>query len=104
MELVEYPIAIGLQQYRGANARKRQQMVERARLAQILETHINKLVKVQTEPIKTYDYSSISRDTGLPLDTVQDICFSIDCGHNGLTAAKPGLTVAQALELMDQGS
>ena len=87
--MVTYPIQVKRSTYRGADPRKRQKAAEQNRIATKLETHINALLKSQTAPIQVYFYHQIAAETGFSENTVRELCFSIDGGHNGFKAIKP---------------
>lgn len=101
--MVTFPIRIARAGYRGSDLRKRQKALERNRLASTLESKINEMLANQTDPIRTYLYHEIASETGIGYETVRDLCFSIDCGSNGFTAYKRGLTLEQALDKAGKG-
>lgn len=86
--MVTYPIHVSRNRYRGGDKRKQAKAADDNRIAVELEEHINRLLLAQTQDVKVYDYSEISRDTGYSEKTVRDHCFSIAGGHNGFTATK----------------
>jgi hypothetical protein len=96
--VVTHPIHVKRSSYRGTDPKKRQKAAEQNRIAAELESHINALLRNQTDPIQVYLYYEIAAATGHSEDTVRDLCFAIDGGHNGFTAIKPGLTYEQAME------
>jgi len=100
--MVTYPISIARDNYRGANTKKKSKAAQTNSAASILESFINEKLKSQEEPIYGYDYHEISSQTGIPLETVQELCFSIDCGSGGFTAIKHGLTYEKAMELHEK--
>ncbi len=100
--MVEYPIHISRQRYKGSNPRRREKVNESNRIAAQLEQHINERLKAQQSSIQVYMYHEISADTGVPLDVVSDLCFSIDCGSHGFTAIRPSMTSQQAMAEMDE--
>ncbi|MHB1188241.1 hypothetical protein [Thiobacillus sp.] len=89
--MATYPIQVKRFAYRGSDPRKRQKADEQNRIATKLETYINALVKSQTAPIQMYFYHQIATETGFSENTVRELCFSIDGGHNGFKAIKPSL-------------
>lgn len=97
--MVTYPIHVRRDGYRGKDPRKRLRADTTNRIASELEKHINKLLKEQQEPITSYDYHTIARATGHDAETVRTLCFSIDCGHNGFTAVKHGLSFDEAWDM-----
>jgi hypothetical protein len=97
--MVTYPIRVKRASYRGVNAKKCEQAAEYNRIASELEAYINNLLKEQSAPVQSYIYGEIAAATGYDEKDVREICFSIDCGHNGFTAVRRGLTYEQAEEL-----
>lgn len=86
--MVIYPIYVPRRNYRGANPSKRQKTVERNLIAAKLEEHINARVLQQTSEYQIYLYHEIAHETGFDIEIVREICFGIDCGHNGFTVAR----------------
>lgn len=101
--MVTYPIHVKRSGYRGADRRKREKVSEHNHIASELETYINRLLKEQQAPVQSYLYYEIAAATGYPEDVVRELCFSIDCGHNGFTAIRSGLSLDQAMELSQRG-
>lgn len=102
--MVTYPIRVQRSTYRGGNPRKREKAAEDSRLAAQLEHHINDQLKAQEDPIRVYSYHEIASQTGISEEDVRRLCFSIDCGHNGLTAIKSGMTLDEAMECQNRDS
>ena len=96
--MVQYPIRVSGESYRGTNARKKSKAAQTNLIARELETFINEKLKAQEEPIYSYSYHEVSGQTGIPLEMVEKLCFSIDCGSGGFTAIKHGLTYEQAMK------
>jgi hypothetical protein len=96
--LVRYPIRLYASRYRGSDGRQRGNAAKNARAAQVLEGHINALLRIQQKPIQNYSYADIARDTGIDLQDVERLCYQIDGGGHGLTAIKSGLSMQQALD------
>jgi hypothetical protein len=96
--MVTYPIYVNRATYRGADKRKRQQAADYSSDASLLEDFCNALLEKQTAAIQTYDWWDISRGCGLSLDRVAELGYSIAGGSNGFTAARRGLSPAQAIE------
>lgn len=86
--MASYPIHIARDSYRGSDARKRQKAAEHNRDVAELEREINKMLRLQPEPVKVYDWATIARDTGFSYDFVKKVGYSIDGGSNGFTATK----------------
>lgn len=101
--MVTYPIYVKRDGYSGRDPRKMEKRRDYNRCAAELEQHINGLLENQVAPIQTYLYHQIAAATGYPLETVRDVCFSIDCGHNGFTAVKKGMTYEQAIAAAEMG-
>lgn len=101
--MVTFPITVKKSLYRGSDARKKAKALELNGTAARLESFINDKLKNQIEPIRIYSYFEISRETGVPESVVRDLCFSIDCGHNGFTAIKAGLSFDEAWQQHNGG-
>lgn len=100
--MVTFPISVGRDSYRGNDARKRSKAAQHNRDAMALEQAANDLLRNQEEPIKNYRWHELCQASGLSLDTIKRLGFSIDCGHNGYTAIKPGLSLDEATNLLHQ--
>lgn len=100
--MVTFPISVGRNGYRGNDARKRAKATQYNQDAAILEQAANDLLRNQVEPIHSYRWHELCKATGLNIETVRRLGFSIDCGHNGYTAIKPGLTLDEATQLMHE--
>lgn len=96
--MVTFPIRVTRNRYAGSNPRKRAEATETNRIAAELEKYINNQLETQTEPTKTYLYHDIATATGYDVAIVRDLCFAIDCGHNGFTALKVGMSFEQATQ------
>lgn len=103
LKLITYPISVKRSNYRGSDRRKCEKALETNRVAALLEKYINEKLKKQKAPIQWYLYYEIAEETGIPIEEVSDLCFSIDCGHNGFTAIKTGLTFEQAMVMNERG-
>jgi hypothetical protein len=102
--VVTHPIRVAYDSYRGNQERRRIKCDRHNALALKLEQHINDLLLNQQEAISQYLYHDIARVFSVPVDTVRNICFVIDGGHNGFTALRKGLTLDQAMQEMDGAS
>jgi hypothetical protein len=102
--LVTHPIRVARLSYRGTIARKRENAADQNRIAAALETYINARLKSQTRAVQSYLYHEIAEATGHALETIRDLCFSIDGGHNGFTAYKSGMTFEEALDAAAKGN
>lgn len=101
--MVTFPIGIRRDHYRGSDQRKRLKAADRNRIAAALEGYINELLQGQTTPICVYSFADISEATGISYERVRELGHSIDCGSNGFTAYRRGLTLDDALNLAAQG-
>jgi len=63
----------------------------------------NARLKAQTRPIQQYLYHQIASDTGHSVETIRELCFSIDGGHRGFTAFKSGMSAEQAMDAAARG-
>ena len=86
--MVTYPVHVPRKGYSGGKAAIRQKVVMRNRIAAELERHINEKIAEREEETQVYLYYEIARDTGYDVETVKDILFGVDCGHNGFTVSK----------------
>ncbi len=86
--MVSYPIRVERKSYRGSDPKKQRKVAERNRIAAELEKYINS--QIVKDGGGVYLYGFIAHETGYDEKLVREICFSIDCGHNGFTVAEPG--------------
>lgn len=100
--MVTFPVSVARDSYRGNDARKRSKAAQNNRDATALEQAANNLLRDQAEPIKSYRWHELCQASGLSLDTVKRLGFSIDCGHNGFTAIRQGLSLDEATRLSHQ--
>ena len=91
-ELVTYPVHVRRDTYRGSNAKKQAKAAETNRYASRIEQAANRLIQAQQEAIRSYHWMEISEESDVPYEIVRDLGFSIDCGSNGFTAIRPGLS------------
>lgn len=101
--MVTYPIRIVRDGYRGSDSKKRAKAQQRNELASRLEAHINEKLRNQSEPIHVYSYHEIASETGIDLETVRSLGYSVDAGSGGFTAYRLGLTQEQAMNLAAEG-
>ena len=102
--MVAYPISVRRNNYRRSNASKRAKAQQENRIASILEDHINSQLRAQASPVQDYQYHAIARETGIDERVVRDLCFSIDCGHNGFTAYRQDLSLQEASDFLHAGA
>lgn len=100
--MVTYPAYVGRESYSGSNQRLRAKASSHNRDAVKLEHYVNELLQKQAEPIRTYLWHEIAQGVGLSYDVVEKLGYSIDCGSNGFTAIKLGMTYEQAMAAIDQ--
>lgn len=98
--MVQHPIYVPRQNYRGRDQKKLQKVIEHNRVAADMERKINDLLLQQPEPVRSYLWMEISELTGYSYETVRDLGFGIDCGHNGFTAWRHDLTYEQAMSTL----
>lgn len=98
--MVRHPIYVPRQNYRGRDQKKLRNVIERNQIAADVERKINELLLKQTEPVRSYLWMEISNLTGYPYETVRDLGFAIDGGHNGFTAWHHDLTYEQAMFML----
>ena len=97
--MVKHPVHTQRSSYRGNDLKKRQKAADENRVSAAIETHINKLLLEQKDPIYSYLYAIISHETGYSLGQVEEACYQIDCGSNGFTVVRHDLTFDQAIAL-----
>lgn len=102
--MVKYPITVGRIGYRGNNPSRRMKIAYQNEIAAKLESAINELLLKQEQPIQSYLYHEISSITGYSVEQVRELCFSIDCGHNGFTAIRHDLSYEEASKEMHNQS
>lgn len=93
-----YPIHVARRNYGGADPKKRAKAAEYNRDAALLESCANDLLRKQTEPVQSYLWMELASATGLTLDRVAELGFSIDGGSNGFTAWRCDLGYEAAME------
>lgn len=98
--MITYPARVHRDTYRGSNQRRMIKRDQHNRYAVTIENAVNRLLLAQTEPIRTYLWMEISEESGVPFDIVKDLGYSIECGSNGFTATRPGLSEDEYLEAM----
>ena len=89
--MVEYPIKVLWKYYKGSKEPLRSKVIAHNRLASKLEDYVNrKIEKEQEYQVQSYTYASIAFALNLPLKTVHDVLFRLDCGSTGFTVFKKG--------------
>ncbi|MGY8829216.1 MAG: hypothetical protein ACKVIS_06645 [Pseudomonadales bacterium] len=91
-ESVQFYVQVGAITHRGSNAKKQAKAAETNRYASRIEQAANRLIQAQQEAIRSYHWMEISEESDVPYEIVRDLGFSIDCGSNGFTAIRPGLS------------
>lgn len=86
--MVTYPIRVPRDHYKGRNPRRLQKRSENNRIAQELENYLNRAIEKDDANMQKFIYGFIAVDTGYSEETVRNILFGVDCGHNGLTVIK----------------
>lgn len=90
--MVSYPIYVARNSYRGNDKKKRAKASQDNQDAARIEEACNRLIQNQTQPIQSYLWMEVSRESGVDYETVRRLGYSIDGGSNGFTASKPGLS------------
>jgi hypothetical protein len=93
--MVTHPISVARSYYRGNDPKKRAKRDRENTVAALLESKINEMLLAQDSPVRAYVYHEIALATGVDIELVRKLCYSIDCGSNGFTAIKPGMTLEQ---------
>ncbi|WP_355585784.1 hypothetical protein [Xanthomonas cannabis] len=95
--MITHPIHVSARQYRGNDPKRLRKHSEESSAAMALERLINGMLLEQERPVQIYLYYDIARASGYPIELVRKLCFAIDCGGNGFTAIKPGMTYEEAM-------
>jgi hypothetical protein len=101
--MVTYPINVRRDNYRGNDARKRQKVIDKNLAATEIERVVNEMLRTQVEPVRSYGWHEIANATGLSMDVVASLGYSIDCGSNGFTAYRHDLGYQKSLEMSELG-
>ncbi|MEG6504487.1 MULTISPECIES: hypothetical protein [Nitratidesulfovibrio] len=91
--MVVYPIRVHVKGYSGSNQRKREKLHNDIAVARKLEEYTNTEFKRRMElgvDSCVFLYANIARATGVDVETVSRLMFSVDCGSNGFTICAPG--------------
>lgn len=102
--MVQYPIRVPQNNYRGSNPKKRAKAIEANLTAQKIEAAANALLLKQTEPVRSYLWMEISQASGCAYEVVKELGYGIDCGSGGFTAIRHDLTYQQAMAMIDSGA
>jgi hypothetical protein len=98
--VITSPVHVRREMYRGSDPKKRKKAQEHNALAVRIEDVANRLINEQTDAICSYLHHDIARELGEDPDMVRRLGFSIDGGHNGFTAVRPGITQAELDQAM----
>ena len=98
--MVKRLIYVPRQSYRGRDRKNLQKVIEYNQIAADMERKINDPLSQQTEPVRSYLWVEISELTGYLYETVRDLGFGIDGGHNDFTAWRHDLTYEQAMSML----
>ena len=90
--MVSYPVYVSRNSYRGNDRRKKARASQDNQDAARIEDACNRLIKKQTQPVQSYLWMEVSRESGVDYETVRRLGYSIDGGSNGFTATRPGMT------------
>ena len=83
--MVTYPISLRRDQYCGADKKKRAKAQAHNSNVTKLERYINDKLLNQIEQVQPYYWTVIAHETGMSIEMVKNLGFSIDCGHHGFT-------------------
>ncbi len=86
--MVEYPIKVPRDGYRGSQPRRKAKQCETNQIAEWLEKYLNDKIAADPTERQVYIYGFIASDLGLRTEVVRDILFGVDGGHNGLTVVR----------------
>ncbi len=85
--MVTYPVRINVKQYRGKKQKLQFQYQQKLEIATKIERYLNE--RMADCAVQTFDYFEIAEDLYLCKETVRDILFAVDGGHNGITIMNP---------------
>jgi hypothetical protein len=92
--MVDYPVRVPSDYYRGRNEKRRRKADRYNDIAERIENYLNlKIREEQDQEAQSYFYSEIALELGFTVDEVCNVLFSIDCGSNGLTVYKEGAPI-----------
>jgi hypothetical protein len=83
--MVKYPIHVERDGYRGRDPRKLRKSQDYNDDARMLEEFVNR--EIEENGPGQFLYGTIARAVGLSKERVQQIMFSVDCGHNGFVVS-----------------
>ncbi len=84
--VVNYPISVDRDPYRGSNPRRLEKQRAYDRDAARLEEVANRMIERDGPGI--YLYGFIAREAGMSEDRVREIMFTVAGGHNGFTVGR----------------
>lgn len=90
--MVSYPVYVARNPYRGNDKKKTAKASQDNQDAARIEEACNRLIQNQTQPVQSYMWLEVSRESGVDYETVRRLGYSIDGGSNGFTATRPGMT------------
>ena len=102
--MIQHPIRVPRNNYRGSDPKKRTKANEANLAAKKIEVAANALLLKQTEPIRSYIWMEISQASGCSYEVVKQLGYGIDCGSGGFTAIRHDLTYQQAMAMIDTGA
>ncbi len=81
-------IYIPVKEYSGSNPKKRQKHNQSANVAIEMETYLNRRLRDHDSGPLVIMYSEIAKDINQPIKLVEEIGFSFQGGHDGITLTK----------------
>jgi hypothetical protein len=86
--MAKYPIHIPRRLYGGSKKDIRRKTDKYNQMVVQIEQHLNKRIEECHGEVQVIHYCDIAEEMGLPIQTVEDILFTVDCGSNGITVYK----------------
>lgn len=102
--MVKLPVQTKRMSYRGSDVKKRAKASAFNQMSAAIEAHVNKALEEQRDPIHSYMYYVIARETGFTEGQVRDACMQIDGGSGGFTAIRSDLSFEEAMRLTTNAS
>ncbi|MFA5205649.1 MAG: hypothetical protein WC708_14730 [Lentisphaeria bacterium] len=88
--MIEYPVRINIDAYRGSNRRKIFDSSIMIVNAKTIENYLNnRMESCDPGEAKTFNYGTIASDAELNIEIIHKILYKLDCGAGGITIYKP---------------
>ena len=87
--MVNFPVHVLIKRYSGRKDNLKERWLEKIRIANEIESYINKKVEESDEDEIIFTYDSIAKHLGCFSSLVSDILYPVDGGDKGITVKKP---------------